>query len=290
MPPTSLEPESVPAEIAFERDPANRIDVPERILALHPFVVKTRDALKEINPLHYGRALLFPRDGCLSVNVSKEHVPRALRIMHALLKAMEQRGYALSLPDKGSGLSVNVLGATLVVSLEEKTKQVRREPEPSTSRGATGVWRSSQPYDLVPTGVLCLRFRDKYRMTCQVTDTASRVLEDRLNEFIVKLLEEGFAERRRREEREKEQLARQEAERVRREDEARAAKEKEKVDQWDRWMTAWRRAQDVRAFAAAIREALAPIEEGSTLGEWLVWAATYADRIDPLTTKQNADR
>lgn len=35
-------------------------------------------------------------------------------------------------------------------------------------------------------------------------------------------------------------------------------------------------------FAAAIREKLAPIEEGSKVAGWLVWAEGYADRIDPL--------
>ena len=125
-------------------------------------------------------------------------------------------------------------------------------------------------------------------MTYQVADTTSRVLEDRLNDFIVKLLEEAYAEKRRREKREKEQLARQEAERIRREEDARAAKEQEKIDQWDQWMSAWKRTQDVRAFAVAIREALAPIEEGSKPAQWLAWAEAYANRIDPLRPVQPA--
>ena len=123
-------------------------------------------------------------------------------------------------------------------------------------------------------------------MRYQVTDTDTRVLEDRLNDFIVKLLEEAFAEQHRRQEREKEQLARQEAERLRREEAARQAEEQEKIDQWDQWMAAWKRTQDVRMFATAIREALAPIEEGSKPAEWLAWAEAYANRIDPLARRQ----
>ena len=38
----------------------------------------------------------------------------------------------------------------------------------------------------------------------------------------------------------------------------------------------------VREFAAAIRKALAPIEDGSKPATWLVGAEAYADRIDPL--------
>jgi hypothetical protein len=40
--------------------------------------------------------------------------------------------------------------------------------------------------------------------------------------------------------------------------------------------------QDVMAFAAAIREELAPIESGSKIAGWLAWAEGYAARIDPL--------
>lgn len=50
-------------------------------------------------------------------------------------------------------------------------------------------------------------------------------------------------------------------------------------------MNAWKRAQEVRSFAAAIREALAPIEPGSKIEGRLTWAEGYANRIDPLFAK-----
>jgi hypothetical protein len=39
--------------------------------------------------------------------------------------------------------------------------------------------------------------------------------------------------------------------------------------------------------AAAIREKLAPIEEGSKVAGWLVWAEAYAEGIDPLVTNSS---
>jgi hypothetical protein len=47
-------------------------------------------------------------------------------------------------------------------------------------------------------------------------------------------------------------------------------------------MTAWKKAQDVRAFATALREKLGPSEKGTETAEWIAWAGAYADRIDPL--------
>ncbi len=222
-PPLTPKPEEVPEEIVFEREPANRIVVPERTSKFHPFVAKTNDMMKGAKPQHYGRRVLFPSVGCLSVQVSKEQLPRALRIMDTLVRALEERRYAPSIPASDSGLSVRVLGSIFTVSLDEKTKQVKHQVADSERRGVS-AGASTERYDLIPTGVLCLRCHDVYRMTYQVTDTTSRALEDRLNEFIVKLLEEAFAEQRRHEEREREQLARQEAERIRREEAARAAK------------------------------------------------------------------
>jgi hypothetical protein len=50
-------------------------------------------------------------------------------------------------------------------------------------------------------------------------------------------------------------------------------------------MGAWKRAQEVRAFVAAARQALAPIEPGSKIEARLTWAEGYANRIDPLSEK-----
>jgi hypothetical protein len=177
---------------------------------------------------------------------------------------------------------VDVLGEKFNITLEEKTKRVKREMTEFERQSKAEGWRKSDPYDLEPSGLLCLRILDGRWMRYELADRQTHVLEDRLNRFVSKLLEKAFEGKRRRAEREKEQLAWQEADRLRREEETRAAKEQEKIEQWDQWMAAWKRTQDVRAFAAAIREALAPIEEGSKPAEWLVWAEAYAERIDPL--------
>jgi hypothetical protein len=65
----------------------------------------------------------------------------------------------------------------------------------------------------------------------------------------------------------------------------REQEEEDRIKQWDEWMAAWKRTNDVRAFAAAIREACTPVEAGSKVEGWLTWAMTYAEQIDPLRPK-----
>ena len=54
-------------------------------------------------------------------------------------------------------------------------------------------------------------------------------------------------------------------------------------------LSAWRRAHDIRAYAAEALEELgdgdATIGDGGSLREELQWAMTYADEIDPLRPK-----
>ena len=90
----------------------------------------------------------------------------------------------------------------------------------------------------------------------------------------------------------REKAAREARERQQREDEAaearrRAAeeirrKEEEKERQWDEWMAAWAKSQQIRSFAAAVAKAFDPVDPNTKIAEWLTWAATYANKHDPL--------
>ena len=49
---------------------------------------------------------------------------------------------------------------------------------------------------------------------------------------------------------------------------------------------AWRRADDLRAYIAAVEERAAdsdqPTDANPKLAEWLLWASEQADRLDPV--------
>ena len=140
--------ESVP-EIIFEQQPENRIEVAAEVSRFHPLVRRTRAALRQAKP--GDRGLLFPAGPCLDVCVSKAQVARALRLMDALVRALDRRGYSPALLEKGRGLFATVFGESLSVTLIERTVQQRRKAREYRTVGAR-PWTSAQ--STVPLGAL----------------------------------------------------------------------------------------------------------------------------------------
>ena len=235
--------EPLPPEIEFERRPENEIVVPERLTKVHPLVEKTRTLLKGCRPTAWGRGLIYTEDG-LDVRVSPASLPRALRIMQALIAALEQRGHKVTLfkGERHRGIAVTLGGEQIVFHLVEHTSQK-----------LTG--KDYPRYDLVPNGTLSFEIGDWWSQRV-LSDGKLKKLEDRLNDFIVKLWEEAFKERRHREERERQEAERREKERLRAIEEEKRKAEEKKIAQWDEWMKAWRRAREVRAFVRAAKRRL----------------------------------
>jgi hypothetical protein len=88
-----------------------------------------------------------------------------------------------------------MLGEQVVFHLVERTKQV-----------PTG--KEYPRHDYVPTGILCFEIGEWY--TQASLKDGKRKLEERLNDFIVRLLEEAFEDRKRREARERDEAIRRE--------------------------------------------------------------------------------
>jgi hypothetical protein len=206
--------------------------------------------------------------------------------MDALVRALAARSYKPTLLEKGRGLFVTVLGEALSISLVERTIQQRRKPREYEQWALDNGHRRSQPYDLVPSGLLSLRIGDKYWQRDELSDTPNRPLEGVLNRFIVRLVKAALRERSEREARERQQQEFAAAEARRRVAEEQRRKEEEKERQWDEWMTNWTKANQIRAFASAVEQAFAPVELDSTIAEWLTFAAEYATRHDPLREAQ----
>ena len=111
-------------------------------------------------------------------------------------------------------------------------------------------------------------------------------LEARLRKFVELLLREGIrlkeerlaaAERERREAEERQ---------IRREEERRCRIELRRRQRMERLADRWRRAQELRAFIAAVLQSRAGSEEPHARGldRWLEWARRYTDELDPLGT------
>ena len=180
------EPAQVPPEIAFERDPANAIVVDENARVTHPLV---RDAAAELRSRRADReGIVHTPAGCIDVRISKDSITRALRILLALFRALEVRGYSVAV--KEGKTFVNVLGEPYRVFLKERLRQTIRELTPEEhKRRREGI--DVKPYELAPSGELALHIGETYSSR-QVADRKTARVEVLLNEFIEKLVAQAY--------------------------------------------------------------------------------------------------
>ena len=108
--------------------------------------------------------------------------------MDAFVRACERRGYAPAVYEKSTGLKLTVLGQVVVVGLVEKTK--KQQPRPRTDweeRGFKRGWYRSQPYTLVPTGVLALQIRRNEWVSYELRERPEHPLEESLGRFMTRV-------------------------------------------------------------------------------------------------------
>lgn len=273
----------------FEQLEANRATVPEELERPHPAVTRTLKVLGKQKPDANG-TVSTTEATCLPVLVSPSQLNRALRIMDGLIKAFESREYSFSIGLGGApNLTVTIAGEPVSLELHEDLTQTQR---PMTARQQQDYEKFSikprPEYDAAPSGVLAVhaiaQAWDHTRK--RWADTAKRPLELGLNSVLAGLAKVAFAARDERIERERRDRDLQEAARRRKELQVAQLREKARLEELHSEAASWRRAQDIRAYLAAVRERAIQnhghIDAGSEMDIWLTWAAAQADRYDPL--------
>jgi hypothetical protein len=267
------------ARIERESQPANSIAVAETLHGAHPLVRQTRQSLEKNNPDDYGMLRCSWNRRCMNVRVSKTALHRALRIMDALLKALETRGYSAEVSKDGPAATYILIGS-------EKVKVRLSEKADRGERALTAEEKKKPPHTISnrwiysPSGRLTLEI-DEYCDGVQKkwTDKAQKPLEEQLNEVLAGLILAGEALRLRRIEREEEQRRQREQERRRIEDQER----RHYLDQHrEAWSQSQRLREFLRACEASLVERKGELEPDSPEAKWLRWAHRYADRVDPL--------
>jgi hypothetical protein len=263
------------------------VPVPDTLEDPHPLVAMTKKAFRNA---HTWNGIMRPpaTSKHLHIASSKESLDRALRIMDALVKALEKRGFKVTPscePDFKT--EVVVKGEKLAFALRETTRRTDRvltkEEEQKKARQML-YW--VERYDYQPSGVLVLEILDVLRVRRQWKDGKIQRLENMLSSFIEGLV--AAAENSKQERKELEiRLQEQKERRLKKEEtELRKIDEEDKIKKLRKLINAWEESKKVRAFVRDVRktfqdngESIAP---GSNLGKWLEWAEWYAERIDPL--------
>ncbi len=279
-PPEPWYPVKAPDLIALverERDPKFRITVPATLHNPHPVVARTREWLAGGKAPEQGEGLML--------DVAKSSIPRALRLMNALFRALEERGWPVEVrPRRASRIyernrvRCSILGSEYGFRLREKT----RITEPSKSQTArTGDNRPAYEH----TGIFELGISDPHGFDDRIVRDWKKVpLEERLNEVIIELLikvekDRGFRAR---------QEERHAAENARREQQRLEQLERDRASKFEAMTERWVTAMHLRMFldaakAEASRRRVTP-ETEPAVARWLEWAEQHVRTLDPLSS------
>jgi hypothetical protein len=264
--------------IASKKDTRPMIEVAERLVKPHPLVSTTEAVLEAAKPDDKG--LVFPREeGCLDVTVSPTHMNRALKIMDALIKALNAKGYEVSTKYEywKCKTSVVILGERIDFGIRE---QYRRQEASADKYG----WRQ---FSYHPSGQLSFAIKSWVaRSKAEWSDGKRNRLEDLLQDILIGLIQAADVVRQWHLEREEENRQREEQRRRHAELERQRQKELERFQGLQREVRDYHEAGRIRAYVAAVRtttiEQDGVIEPGGKLEKWMEWALAHADRLDPL--------
>jgi hypothetical protein len=268
-------------ECSRENSAEWRIEVPEDLEISHPLVrgvaVAIRRAARErrdFRPVHWNHRfqarLCRPGPGHLEIAVSKPLVPRALRIMQALVTALERRGYPVSVTGRNETI-VRVLDKPMQIALIERFKQVV-------------VKRTyGDRVDLEPSGRLRLRVGASYSNS-GVEDRPPRLIEGSLNHFISGLVRRALeAKRERAIHEERERRWRIHDDECRRREQERDS-ERLRVRRLRTLAARWSRHQRLGSFVAAAQQRVGELEgeQQEAAMRWLEWATQHLSQVNPV--------
>ena len=167
------------------------IVVPEILTEHHPLVRQTAEVLRSLQPNSTG-LLESLRKHSLNVKVSPLSLERALRIMDALIKALEAMGGSVSLTGKSSEVSID--GVSVAIGIKEELARKRRDAKDHNLDGYYEFGYNRYAEGGIPSGKLYLTIEDAgfgySNGNCRQhwRDSESKRLEERLGNFIVGIL------------------------------------------------------------------------------------------------------
>ena len=270
---------------------ASQILLPDEGERMHTTIVAHRKAIAEWKKKEKSRennrwmGRNAPSPPFLVNDISAESIPRACRILDALIKAMEPLGCKLT-----NTLAFVVNGETVSVSFSESQDKINHIPTKEENRQLLEYEErrkkysyASKPqirkYDYQYNGRLSFTINSQKSFR----DCKTYQLEDRLGDMVLELYMAAEALKQQR-------LAREEAERKRQEEERRKEERRKRYNtEVDRTLALANIAEDYDT-ACKIRRYIVAYQESHAdedISEWLEWANTKADWYDPTISRED---
>jgi len=282
------------AEELIDQLQTEKIKVPSRLVSSHPVVSRTKLALEAAKPDLNGRVSPWSDKSAFYVSVSKKAISRTMRILDALLKEFDARGFNISIEGERRYTYVRVLGQKIEISLCELNNKIEREfTESQKKELLESPWKYKK-HEYVPSGRLELSMKNlNYwgSLRHKWADGKKQQLEDCLNDFMIGLIRASVVLRSVQLKWEREEKQRREQELKRIEEERKQREEKERLEALLREVDQWNKSRRIREYVEAVRHWLIQrdgiISPGSKADNWLSWAARLADRFDPLCPRDS---
>jgi hypothetical protein len=200
-----------------------KIIVSARLDDLHPLAQATLQRLRKEKPNEHGVASSFGPE-LFRVSVSPTHIDRSIRILNAVARAAEERGFALERGKSSACLRVN--GEQLEFLLRERVDRAPHTQTPAEAARAERErrrWPNTEEFrpwwlpqwDYSPSGKLMLELEEHYHSGLRrvFSEGKRQRLEEVLNDFMAAAISYSTAQKARIEEHERWRLERQERER-----------------------------------------------------------------------------
>jgi hypothetical protein len=269
-----------PELAALAAEHPSQVPIPQELS--HALALKTEKLLA--SGKENDRKLLVPKTGTTAhLLVSRQQLPRALRIMNALFLALEEQGYVVSGPKKdGERLTVNVEGESVGLSMQEVIDSEPHVPTPAEEKHS---WRAPK-WDYTLSGRLRLSIDTvPYSSHVRATwaDGRVQIVENCLGDFIVGLKVAAAAIRKSRLESEAWARRREEERKQREEQQRRAEEHKRRAEFINGLIENWEEAERVRTFVKALTETASQTEcsdeKKHEIQQFLEWTSKYADLL-----------
>ena len=262
--------------------------VRDRLTRPHPLVAATQQAAGGAKPDETGR-LILGYGGVAKIKVSRSALPRALRLLDALCKGAQARGWDVVAGTRHSGnANMTITQSAFKVEFtvtEETTKQPHVRSKSEEAMAARGRAYGIPQWDYEPTGRLLLRLDHYLAKRSNYSDGVRQRLDDRLDDVLDEVGRIFEAEHQRQVEWEKRERAQAEQRVIAVEAAYQRLVQDRRRECVEAQTVRWRLARDLRTYADEVTERLpqmtADDREGSMA--WLTWVKRYLDeQLDPL--------
>jgi hypothetical protein len=252
----------------------------------HPVIMQARAAFKTAETSDHG--ILWTRETCLDIRVSKNSLERAIRIMAGLISIIEEAGFCVSVEtrERKTQTVAKIHGEEIRFGLVEKINRIDLAAAPQGGMLERVLKYGGKPVTEEPSGKLSITVWTSYGSDRRRWSDGKSPLEEQVPNVVAGLIRFALIDRAKERER-----ATEERERQRRVEEwakleAAVKAEKSKVRALEEAAAKWSRAEQIRSFVSAARTSAVQngqaVEPGTQFGDWIIWAERQADRLDPL--------